>query len=527
MHQRQRGWNSEAQVQRNLRLHANASKCYQHRRGIPARTIFVEARRRQARHGASIRNMEANGHLDSPARLVSVDSPCPRPPFSCTFPCVALAPFKRHELLAARYASKERRQLPRTNLLRGGERAARGSSAKHGRGGVGQQGESRASEAAVARAAAGEEPRHGHATDKATQAEAGEGGRRVLPHPHFMEIALSCPDGLYLREARAWRACTRGRPRGRCLRECFSSFWCTTPTRRAHVFSSLLQCRSYRNGFVWHDLSDDDYIHPVVGREYVLKGTERLHPAVPTPLLDAAAASSSSSSSHETPTSSSSGRWELPHARPAAAHRKTKSSSSCGDELGEYVVFKGDEQRATDAATQTEDSGAHPRRVAKAPTSAAAQDELSSRADTASPPRTESTTSPDTLEALIKADHGGRVVAASAVGGSGRATARASSVLMHLISCGSVSVHDARASPVIPRTHHHQQRARRPPRPPASAVAEVPASYRAKIVEDKEYFSGSIIETATKRSPADDASQDMAVLRRSSSYNAESSKMDH
>jgi hypothetical protein len=49
---------------------------------------------------------------------------------------------------------------------------------------------------------------------------------------------------------------------------------------------------------------------------------------------------------------------------------------------------------------------------------------------------------------------------------------------------------------------------------------EVP-SYRAKIVEDKEYFSGSIIETA-KRSPADDVtSQDLAVLRRSSSYNAE------
>ncbi|KAF8775370.1 hypothetical protein HU200_004788 [Digitaria exilis] len=320
-----------------------------------------------------------------------------------------------------------------------------------------------------------------------------------LEHPHFMEIALSCPDGLYLRDVIDRLDALRGKGMARMY--------------------SWASKRSYRNGFVWHDLSDDDYIHPVVGREYVLKGTERLHPAVPTALLDAAAASSSSSSSQETPTSSSSGRWELPHARPAAAHRKTKSSSSCGDELGEYVVFKGDEQRATDAATQTEDSGPHPRRVVKAPTSAAAQDELSSRADTASPPRTESTTSPDTLEALIKADHGGRVVAASAVGGSGRATARASSVLMQLISCGSVSVHDARATPVMPRAHHHH-RARRPPRPPASA-AEVPSSYRAKIVEDKEYFSGSIIETATKRSPADDASQDMAVLRRSSSYNAE------
>jgi hypothetical protein len=269
-----------------------------------------------------------------------------------------------------------------------------------------------------------------------------------------------------------------------------------------------LQCRSYRNGFVWHDLADDDYIHPVIGREYVLKGTERLHPAAPPPpLLDATAASSSSSGSQETPTSSSSARWE---ARGGPAHRKKGASTA--DELGEYVVYKG-EERAADAATQTEDVGrsgrchGHPRRV-KAP---AAQDELN-RADT-SPPT--ASTSPETLEALIKAD--GRVV--TAVSGSGRA--RASSVLMQLISCGSVSVEEAHASPVMPRAHrHHHHHRARPPRPPASAAAEVIPSYRAKIVEDKEYFSGSIIETA-KRSPDDDASQDMAVLRRSSSYNAD------
>jgi hypothetical protein len=87
--------------------------------------------------------------------------------------------------------------------------------------------------------------------------------------------------------------------------------------------------------------------------------------------------------------------------------------------------------------------------------------------------------------------------------------ARASSVLMQLISCGSVSVKDGRATPVLPRA--------RPPRPPAST--DIP-SYRANVVEDKEYFSGSIIEMA-KRSPADDACQDLAVLRRSSSYNAD------
>ncbi|CAL4946658.1 unnamed protein product [Urochloa decumbens] len=325
-----------------------------------------------------------------------------------------------------------------------------------------------------------------------------------LEHPHFMEVTLSCPDGLYLRDVIDRLDALRGKGMARMY--------------------SWASKRSYRNGFVWHDLADDDYIHPVVGREYVLKGTERLHPpALPPPhpqLLDAAAASSSSSGSQDTPTSCSSARWDaLAHAhrtKSASAARRVTADDGLADE---YVVYKG-EERAADAATQTEDGGAgrgrgraarHPRRV---DAKAAAQEELS-RAETTSPPT--ASTSPETLEALIRAD--GRVVAA--VSGSGRA--RASSVLMQLISCGSVSVRDARASPVMPRAHHHHHahHRARPPRPPATSAApgEAP-SFRAKIVEDKEYFSGSIIEKA-KRSPGDDAAQGLPVLRRSSSYNAD------
>ncbi|XP_062207386.1 protein SOSEKI 4-like [Phragmites australis] len=303
-----------------------------------------------------------------------------------------------------------------------------------------------------------------------------------LEHPHFMEVLLSCPDGLYLRDVIDRLDALRGKGMARMY--------------------SWASKRSYRNGFVWHDLADDDLIHPVVGREYVLKGTERLHP-VPLPLLDAAVESSSTSCGlQETATSSSSASWG--HGRPS--HRK-KSASACGPaEIVEYIVYKG-EERAADAATQTEDSG-RGRRHQRSAQAAVVHDELS-RAET-SPPT--ASTSPETLEALIKAD--GRVVAA--VSGSGRA--RASSVLMQLVSCGSVSVKGAHASPVMPRAHHRA----RPPRPTASsavAAAEVPA-YRAKIVEDKEYFSGSIVEMP-RRSPADDASQDLAVLRRSSSYNAD------
>jgi hypothetical protein len=36
----------------------------------------------------------------------------------------------------------------------------------------------------------------------------------------------------------------------------------------------LCNFRSYKNGYVWHDLSEDDLILPAHGSEYVLKGSE-------------------------------------------------------------------------------------------------------------------------------------------------------------------------------------------------------------------------------------------------------------
>ncbi|KAI5007253.1 hypothetical protein ZWY2020_047201 [Hordeum vulgare] len=302
-----------------------------------------------------------------------------------------------------------------------------------------------------------------------------------LEHPHFMEVALSSPDGLYLRDVIGRLDALRGKGMARIY--------------------SWASKRSYRNGFVWHDLADEDYVHPVGGREYVLKGTERLHPpAIQLPLLDAAAASSCSSGSQDTTTSSSSG-WE---------HGQRKGETGARG-AAEYRVYKAEDRAgaAADAATQTEDgrrgrSRGHQRR--------AAQEELS-REET-SPPT--ASTSPETLEALIKAD--GRVLATVPGGGS---RARASSVLMQLISCGSVSVKGGLATPVMPRGVHYRPR---PPRPPAHAAAAVTGTpaYRQKAVEDKEYFSGSLVET--QRSGAD-ACQDVAVvLRRSSSYNADSGR---
>lgn len=39
-------------------------------------------------------------------------------------------------------------------------------------------------------------------------------------------------------------------------------------------YELVMYCRSYRTGFVWHDLCEDDLILPAHGNEYVLKGSE-------------------------------------------------------------------------------------------------------------------------------------------------------------------------------------------------------------------------------------------------------------
>ena len=39
--------------------------------------------------------------------------------------------------------------------------------------------------------------------------------------------------------------------------------------------------RSYKNGFVWHDISEDDLVLPAQGNEYILKGSELLDRSPP------------------------------------------------------------------------------------------------------------------------------------------------------------------------------------------------------------------------------------------------------
>lgn len=75
----------------------------------------------------------------------------------------------------------------------------------------------------------------------------------LLEHPHFIEVPFSSPEGLYLRDVINRLVVLRGNH---------------MPT----MYSWSCK-RSYRNGFVWQDLAEDDLIIPAHGNDYILKGS--------------------------------------------------------------------------------------------------------------------------------------------------------------------------------------------------------------------------------------------------------------
>ncbi|KAL2343031.1 hypothetical protein Fmac_004316 [Flemingia macrophylla] len=76
----------------------------------------------------------------------------------------------------------------------------------------------------------------------------------LLEHPHFMELSLLPNQPLRLKDVLDRLMALRGS--GMPLQYSWSSK------------------RNYKSGYVWHDLSAKDIIHPAEGGEYVLKGSE-------------------------------------------------------------------------------------------------------------------------------------------------------------------------------------------------------------------------------------------------------------
>lgn len=370
---------------------------------------------------------------------------------------------------------------------------------------------------------------------------------RQLEHPHFIEVPLTSSDGLFLRDVIEKLNILRGRG-------------------MASMYSWSCK-RSYKNGFVWHDLCEDDLILPAHGNEYVLKGSELVEesnsgrftpvklqnlkqlPEPPSARSQDDSSSSTSMSGRETkhsqddelspPVRLSSSSGVSPESRGG----KSTASGGCLS-LTEYKIYKSD--GLADASTQTEenirankaretctrgvstDDGGLESLNNESPQNQApcVKDNSEIQIDP-SPPSSSSACSSvgktETLESLIKADASklnsfrrleeGRMPANTKL--------RATDMLMQLISCGSISVKD-HSFGLIPSYKPRFSDSKFPSPLFSTSVMlgeldclpENPR-FMSMRLEEKEYFSGSLVETKILKE------EGMATLKRSSSYNAD------
>ncbi|KAG8644676.1 hypothetical protein MANES_11G152200v8 [Manihot esculenta] len=380
---------------------------------------------------------------------------------------------------------------------------------------------------------------------------------RQLEHPHFIEVPFCSPDGLHLRDVIERLNVLRGRG-------------------MASMYSWSCK-RSYKNGFVWHDLCEDDLILPAHGNEYVLKGSElfeennsdRFAPVgtmkiqnlkqLPEPASSRCQDDSSSSSSMNRETKNSQDDdVSPPLQRPGSSgvspeSRDGKNSSWNGSlSLTEYKVCKSD--GLADASTQTEETMSRPK-SRETCTRGVSTDDCSSEHEyndnylnqvprvketsdisesSVSPPPSSSSASSsggktETLESLIRADvnkiNSFRILQEEEIRMPANARLKATNILMQLISCGSISVKD-HSFGLVPtyRPRFSHSKFATPLFSTSLMLGELDCltenpRLMGLRLQDKEYFSGSLLEKKKLKEEGDE----LNTLKRSSSYNEDRS----
>ncbi|KAJ0966653.1 hypothetical protein J5N97_023570 [Dioscorea zingiberensis] len=379
-----------------------------------------------------------------------------------------------------------------------------------------------------------------------------------LEHPHFIEVPVSSPDGLYLRDVINRLVVLRGK-------------------RMPGMYSWSCK-RGYKNGFVWHDLSEDDLILPVHGNEYVLKGSELLdrtpsdrgrdngnnlkvenpkqsqqeghgfsrtrehHSSSSPPHISIKDAKSPSRQPSIPFLVGSSGN--VSPEQEASPHPSWETGSPS---LVDYRVLK--PGGAIDASTQTDDNGRTLQRERGRGRSTRSTDEiletkleernfrenrrskeLSTKNGVSPNPMSGSPLSPygkiDTLESLIRADakmmNKFRILEEEEVFVPARVKMKVTSLLMQLITCGAISVKDHRSFGLIPTykpSYSHMNFS--PSMYPNSMLLgeldsplEDPRIMRSRR-DEKECFSGTLLETMKHKQ---EVRKGMPTLQRSSSY---------
>ncbi|KAK2369905.1 protein SOSEKI [Trifolium repens] len=375
---------------------------------------------------------------------------------------------------------------------------------------------------------------------------------RQLEHPHFMEVPISSPDGLFLRDVIDKLDALRGRG-------------------MASLYSWSCK-RSYKNGYVWHDLSEDDLILPAHGSEYVLKGSElfcesnsdRFSPInnvklqslkrLPEPVSCRSHDEASSSSSMNEREGRNSHEDEIsPRQHTGSSDVSPESRDGNSDSqslsLTEYKIYKSD--GLADASTQTEEYTSRNSTQKTCTKGVSTEDgSLESECDeicetqapqvkdnseicpdvdssplsNLSPLSTRAKT--ETLESLIRADasrmNSFRILEEDGIQMQTSTRMKASNLLMQLISCGSISVknHSLDLIPSYKARFSHSKF----PSPLFSTsvmLGELDCiggnpKVTSLRMDDRGYFSGSLVETKMVKEE-----DEHNVLKRSSSFNAE------
>uniref|UniRef100_A0A1D1XQ77 SOSEKI DIX-like domain-containing protein n=1 Tax=Anthurium amnicola TaxID=1678845 RepID=A0A1D1XQ77_9ARAE len=347
-------------------------------------------------------------------------------------------------------------------------------------------------------------PKHHHPHPHQPQRQQQQGRRvpvvyylcrnRHLEHPHFIEVPTSSPDGPYLRDVINRLNVLRGK-------------------RMAAMYSWSCK-RSYKNGFVWHDLSEDDLILPANGNEYVLKGSELLdaspsdrthhtssnarpqtskHPQRETPSPPSSPEASPSSSAIVVQEVVAPPHLPQPSPPPAPEdelspklHRPSPSSWQNASPELKLGPFSGggssSPSPAADASTQTEETEGGSRRGGQpatgTPTTGISTNEVSldpeledshqnqtpclkgsseiSREEFSSPPATSSSgMKTETLESLIRDEVRKRnsyrtPEVEEVLPPTGPKLRTATNLLMQLITCGSISVKGHHSFGLVP-----------------------------------------------------------------------------
>ncbi|KAL8138065.1 hypothetical protein V2J09_004066 [Rumex salicifolius] len=373
---------------------------------------------------------------------------------------------------------------------------------------------------------------------------------RQLEHPHFIEVPLSSSQGLYLRDVIEKLNVLRGRG-------------------MASMYSWSCK-RSYKNGFVWHDLCEDDLIIPAQGNEYVLKGSEvieesnsdHLNPTATPRIQNVKQLQEppSSTCQDETSSSSSMNSKDIKHQEDeisppsrssdssgVSLESRTETSSSWVGSLS-YTEYKESKNGGVaDASTQTDkgtrksvltETCIHGESTYDSPIETRCTGNCHNHAsklcrNSLSPPSSSSASSSGvktgTLESLIRIDasktNNFRRLKEEDVKIPPNPMLKASNMLMQLISCGSMSVkdHNFGLAPAYRQQFSHLKF-------PSSlystsvmlgeldCLSENPRLMRLKL-EDKEYFSGSLAEAKSLKEEGSSHSS----LKRSSSFNADRS----